>query len=171
MTLSETKKFLQACEDAGITTYQFDTDLGTHFYNDSRGIIVIDEAEEEAINIRRKFQMNDQYEGDIRIFVANLVDIHEIRVGGTLDQIKKFLNSRGVTLDEEQTKVLLKINNTNLRLNPPTGDYNNFRYLSDEQLAKLTDEEKEKYETERKKYEDYLEHRGLTQGVAAQITV
>lgn len=171
MELSTAKKFLAACESAGIKKYQFDTDLGTHYYNDDNAFVLLDEAESAVINIRKRLVTgSDPYPNDVRVYVSNLCDIHEARVGGTFLEIKKFLDLYGLSINDDQLKILLSIDRSNYSIMPMSEDYPGFSYKTEAEIVKLTQEEKDQYEADLKAYEEAFVKRGLTQGRAAQIT-
>lgn len=172
MELSTAKKFMNALKESGITNYQFDTDLGTHYYNNSNSIVAIDESECAAINIRKIFTTNtDPYDRNLVVYISNFCDIHEARVGGTYEQIKKFIDAYGLSLTDDQLKILLNIDRSNYNIMPETGNYLAPEIKTIDEINKLTDEEKEKYFKEIENYEKALEMKGLTQGAAAQITI
>lgn len=173
MELSTTKKFLNAVKEAGIKKYQFDTDLGTHFYHDAeRSLLILDEAESTIFNFRRRFagQTEMEYNGNIRVYAAHLSDVHEVRVGGTYEEIKKFVDSYGLNLTTEDLKVLVKIDNTNRDIMPLTGDYisSDFEEKSEEEIEKMSEEEKEKYLAD---LDNYKKYKGLSSKYSAQITI
>lgn len=171
MDLSTAKKFLAACEAAGIKKYQFDTDLGTHYYNDDNSFVLLDEGEEAVVNVRKRTVTHaDPYPNDVRVFVSNLADIHEARVGGSFLDIKKFIDAYGLSLNDDQLKILLSIDRANYSIMPMSEDYPGFCYKTEAQIANMTQEEKDQYEADLKAYEEAFVKRGLTQGRAAQIT-
>lgn len=148
------KKILDALKKSDIDTYQFSTDLGTHFYNNNENsILLYDENNECFINIRKQFTIDtSQYKGKILAQCANVEDIHECRVGGDYKQIKKFVENYGLKLNDDQVKILLNIDRKNYDIIPETGDY---------QVSEDSAEELEKQ----------LKNKGLLQGSAVQVTV
>ena len=164
MTLEGVKAFLSACEAAGIKEYQFDTDLGTHFYhNTENSIIALDESKEIAYNFRTKINnINTSYDGRLYVQGAHLSDVHEVRFGGTYETIKKFIDAYGLTIPTEQLQILIKNDRSNYNLNPATGDYQ-FVKLTEEELNELSDEEKASYEAELKLRESFK------QGIVARV--
>ena len=156
MTLEGMKAFLNACKLAGIKDYQMDTDLGTHFYNNSENsIILVDESKEVAYNFRTKVNnINTSYVGNLYVQGAHFSDIHEVRFGGTYETIKKFIDAYGLSATDDQLQILIKNDRNNYNVNPVSGDYQ-FVKLSDEELSELTDEEKASYEAELKLRESF----------------
>ena len=127
MTLSGTKKFLAALETAGIKNYTFNTDLGTYLYNGDNAVIVLDEAEEMAYAFRAALpNLNKFADGHINVYGSPLADIHEVSVGGSYEQIKKFIDSYGLSLNDDQLKIILNIDKANYDLKPIQGNYNPF---------------------------------------------
>lgn len=143
------KKFMAALKAANITKYSFDTDLGTHYYNNENSIVFLDYSNDLVYNIRSNHFAGSvpAYEGDFAVYASEFEDIHEVRCGGTLEQIHKFIESAGLTLSDEQKQVLVDINSKNkFDIEPLTGDYHKFVELSEEEYNKLTPDEKEKYD-------------------------
>lgn len=172
MNLSQTKKFLEALKTAGIKTYRFSTDLGTHYYNNEHSVIALDEANEMIYNLRTNNNIaTPSFKGKIELFASDLADIHECGFAGGYDVVKKFIEAYGLPLDDDQLKVLIKIDTDNYDLKPATGDYVNggFKELSEEELAKLTEEEKAEYNKLLKEHE--LQKLGLGNRKAASITI
>ena len=176
MKLATTKKFIEALNSAGITDYQFDTDLGTHFYNNEYSSILLDETNETVYNVGRKMTLDDPYAGRCLVMGADIDDIHEVRFGGSTEDVKKFFEAYGLKLDEEQMKKLLNIDKNNYDIKPITGDYVtlSFRYKSEKELALMTEEERASYQKALELFEQEKaeadKRSGLTGGRAAQIT-
>lgn len=156
MTLAGFKKFLEAIKSAEVKTWEAVSDTApTHFYNCDTSINVLDESNEILYNFSAPAGGTDPYSNQ-RIVVkgADLADIHEVRFGGSIEEIKKFISSYGLTLDSEQEEILIKINGANYNLKPLSGDYSSFRELSKDEIAKLSDVDKQKYEAALKHYKN-----------------
>ena len=140
------QKFKSAVEAAGIETYAYVTDIPTYFYNNKDNSIVLEDMSAEiAYCIRDNTNYGSaQYfqNAPIVSFGAKFEDIHEVRVGGTYDQISTFISSLGLSLTDDQKKLLLSIASSKRPIVPPTGDYT-FKELSEEECEVLTAEEKE----------------------------
>ena len=169
MTKDGIRVFLDAVEAAGIKEYSMDTDLGTHFYNNTdNAIIVADDSHEIAWCIRK----NDAYGSatmfsgkPILAFGCDYVDIHEVRVAGNADQIKAFEESIGLNslLTDEQKETFRKIGITKKDIFPITGDYT-FKELSEEEYEALDEDAKAKYD-EAKRQEELRKDGLLTRAV------
>lgn len=156
MTSEQVKKFMAGLTAAGITKYQFSTDLGTHYYNNDRSINLIDTTTESVVNIRSRDKIaTPAYPEGICIYVSDFGDIHEARFGASADQVKKFVESYGLSLTSDQLKIIVELDSGNYTINPATGNYN-FIPLTDAELAKLSEEEKAKYQEEYEKYNPAL---------------
>lgn len=155
MTVNGVKAFLNGVKAAGITKYQYDTDLGTHYYNDpdAEAINVFDEKTETIVNFRSKVGNVSPYEAPICIFASDIGDIHEARVACTREQVEKFINAYGLSLTSDELKVILNINANNYSIKPETGDYK-FAYKTASEIAAMTPAEKTDYENRKKEYED-----------------
>lgn len=158
MTNEQAKAFLDAIEAAEIKTFEFDTDLCTHLYNDGIHAIIKPNFDMNcAIGIRANDYGGSvkRYNHNVQVVLADFSDIHEARTAGSAKQIEKFLEAIGnITLTDEELKILVKIDNGNYDIIPETGDYNNqFHYLSKKQISQLTEEEQKKYKASKEKYE------------------
>ena len=120
MTGKQTKKFIEAAKTAGIKNYQFDTDLGTHLYNNSRAINKFVEADEIVYNIRdpRYGGSHNTYNDGVQVVAAWTEDIHEARIAGSCKQISTFLETLGVELSESDLKIMIDIDNSNVDIIP-----------------------------------------------------
>lgn len=172
MTGKQTKKFIEAAKTAGIKNYQFDTDLGTHLYNNSRAINKFVEADEIVYNIRdpRYGGSHNTYNDGVQVVAAWTEDIHEARIVGSCKQISTFLETLGVELSESDLKIMIDIDNSNVDIIPETGDYNRFKPLTQKQYDALSDEAKEEY-NKAKEAEEERKHNYIGQNCAASITL
>ena len=166
MTLDGVNKFLDALKAAGIKEYQFDTDTDIHYYNnETNSICVIDESTENVYNIRQKISNGlTPYPGNLYVQASHINDIHVARFGGSYEDIKKFIDAYGLNVTESQLKLLINIDKRNYNLKPLTGDYN-FKILSNDEIEKLSPEEKADYEYQL----EVLNGTKLPKGVSARI--
>lgn len=174
MNVKQTKKFIEAAKAANINNYQFDTDLGTHLYNNSYAINKFVEADEIVYNIRdaRFGGSHNTYDknSSIQVTAAWVEDIHEARIGGSYDQISTFLKNLGVELSDSDLKIMINIDKANVDIIPATGDYNRFVPLTKKQYDALSEKEKEEYDIA-KEEEEKRKHDYIGQGAAASITL
>lgn len=172
MTSDQANKFMAAVEAAGIKTYEFDSDLCTHLYHDGNHAIAKIVPELGAVVA---FRANDyggavpRYAHNIQVVVSDYGDIHEVRTAGSCDQIKKFAETIGVSLNEDDIKILLSIDKANYDIKPETGDYvSRFHYLTQKQYNELSDDEKQKYDSEKEAYEN-AQKNYIGQNMAATV--
>lgn len=146
-------KFLDAVKKSNSKCFVASTDLGTHLYNDNEHSIIVNDESTEILycfstpNASRASQK-------IQVLSACYDDIHELVFVGSYDEVKQFAKDLGLTLTEEQSKVLLNIKASNYNLKPVTGDYVSFVKLTEEDIEKLSEEEKAKYQEQLKEYEE-----------------
>lgn len=172
MNKTQTRKFIDAAGTAGIANYQFDTDLGSHLYNNDHAIIKFIDADEIVYNIRDSHfgGSHNSNHDPLQVVGAWCEDLHEARIAGTYSQIKTFLETLGVTLSDSDLKIMIDIENMNVDIIPATGDYNRFSPLTKKQYDALTDEEKAKYDAD-KKAADEAKAKYIGQHSAASITL
>ena len=157
MTTGQCEAFLAGCEEAGITTYQFNTDLGTRLYNNGvSGVVKPDYTNECVVAFGRSNYSGAVkiYEANVRAIVADFADIHEIETAGSYEQIMTFASKFAIELSDEDKNLILQIDKKNYDIKPIQGDYaHRFVYLSKKQYEALTDEEKAAYDEAKAKYE------------------
>ena len=173
MNADQCKKWLAAIESAGIKAYQFDTDLGTHLYHDGEHAIALTNDDLNAVVAIRSNNFggsHNTYKNNVQVVMSDYADIHEVRTGGTSEQICKLVKELGITLTDEQVKIVVDIDKYNYDIKPETGNYLRFRYLTQKQYDALSDEEKAKYNSEKKEYEEEKE-KYIGHNMAASITL
>lgn len=168
------RKFLNAIDVAGIKNWEAVVDTPTHFYNNGvNRFNIYDEDEEVVYNFGPSIGQSSPYAvGQIVVKAADIADIHEVVIGGTVEEINRFATAYGFTFTEDQIKILYKIQGNTHDLKPSTGDYRfaGFRVLTDEEVASLTKDQKELYDATLADYKKYLKEKESFKGVA-QITV
>ena len=172
MTTDSWNKFKNAIDAVGIKKFQIDTDTDYHLFNDPDAgkVIVFDEGSKTFYNFRGKVGKGSEgWNEPIIVTGCEEADIHMIKFGAQLKDVLKFINIMGLNLDDEQMQAIIKINKGNYEINPETGDYilAGFKVLSDEDIAKLTPQEKIDYEAN---LEIYYKRQKLGANQAAQIT-
>lgn len=166
MQTSQVKRFLDIVNDLDIKNFEMFDDIGTRYYNNETGFILLSESTDEVIHVRKALHM-EEHSGSL-VQVNDTADIRRCIVHGSKEVIKKFIDKYGLSLTDDQVKILLINDVTNKEVMPITGDYHNiFHKLSKESYDALTPDEKAKYdaaiEEEKKRYD-------LPTGTAAQIT-
>ncbi len=147
MTGEQVKKFMQAVEDAEINTFAFVDDITAYYKNGESGICVYDEANNAVVSICQNNPGTAQQANPLRFMMADILDIHRAEVQGEYEQIKKFIDAYGLSLTDDQLKVLLTIDRHNTIVKPVTGDYTvTYVKLSKEEYDALTPEEKAEYD-------------------------
>lgn len=168
MQLSQVKSFINAVKESNINTYCFLDDIGTRYYNDNeRSVVVVNESDSTLWNFRKSLPTEPG--NGILVSSNDINDIRRAQIVGNYNQIKEFVNKYGLSLTDDQLKILLVLDNVNKEVMPITGDYHNiFHKLSKEEYEALTPEKKAEYDAhvaeEEKRY-------ALPKGTPAQITV
>lgn len=156
MTLQGMKKFLNALKTAGIKNWEGINDIASvHYYNNEHCVNVLDESNETLYNFSRPIP-GGSYASEKNIMVrgSNLADVHEVAFAGSFTQVKAFIDAFGLSLDEDQLKILVNIYGSNYSLKPVTGDYLTFKELSEDEISALSEEEKAEYEEAFKKFKN-----------------
>lgn len=169
---TQAKAFMNAIKASGISVYEFVTSLNTHLYNDGkRSIAKCDMNKGCCVGIRSTATAGttSSFADNVQVVMANFDDVHEVRTAGTYEQVKAFVESFGLDLTTDELKIILEIDKHNYDINPATGDYNGFKYLSSAEYLALSEEDKAKYDAEKAKYEDSKTNPGKNQ--AARIII
>ena len=172
MTTSSWQKFKAAIDAVGIKKYQIDSDTDYHLFNDadSAKVIVFDEGTETFYNFRQRVGNGaDGWKDPVIVTAVEVSDIHMIKFGATADKIAEFIEQMGLNLDDDQKEAVININKGNYDINPMTGDYilTGFKVLSEEELEKLSPQEKIDYE---KKLAIYNARQKMGTNQVVQIT-
>lgn len=150
MHLESAQKFVQAIESAGVKKYQLNTDLGTHYYNNDKAIILFDDNTESVVNIKSNITTTsvNAFNDKIQVQISDYGDIHEAILCGSKETIIDFMKAYGKELDKDQINILLEIENGNYNVMPITGDYllSDFKILTEEAYSLLSDKSKEEYD-------------------------
>jgi hypothetical protein len=167
MTTETMNKLQSAIETSGIKNYQFNVDLGTVLANN--GVAFVKDAGGAIACFRRA-----EYGGatspfnGIDVAVADYVDIHEFRTGGSFKAMKDFGEALSLSFTNEELQKMLSFTVDNYKVIPETGDYNRFVPLSDKAYEALTPEEKEDYDRKKEAAEEAAK-KHLTPGFVAHI--
>lgn len=157
MTSEQARKLMSAIQSADITQYSFNTDVTTAYYNDGKTSFVVPDYTIEGVHAFKKngFGGSHTYfpnEKKCCYYFSDFGDIHEFRTAGTVDEIKAFMDALEIDLTDDQIKILYWMQGSTNDIKPLTGDYK-FIPKSPEAVEAMTEEEREQYEAELKKYE------------------
>ena len=172
MTTDSWHKFKNAIDTAGIRKFQVDSDTDYHLFHDpdNAKITCFDEETETFYNFRQKTANSSEGWNDpVVVTAVEVGDIHVVKFGATPSKIREFIDAMGFNFTDEEKKAIVNINKGNYEIKPITGDYilAGFKELSDEEIAKLTPQEKIDYEN---KLEIFEERQKMGPNQAAQIT-
>lgn len=168
MTGNQIQTLISAMEDAEIKEYQFVTDNNNNLYHSESSVLKFDSSNDMlwAIGLAPRIGTISGG-GALMATSSDSESIHEFRVKGDWETMKKLIEKFNLDLTDEEKLILLQTNANNLVVKPVTGDYSNiFHEISPESYEKLTPEEKAKYD-EAKKKED--ERYKLPKGIAGRI--
>lgn len=147
MTEAQVQKFMSAVEDSGIKTFAFVDDITAYYKNCESGVCVYDSANKAIVSIQHQQIGSAQLANPLKFQMCDIVDIHRAEVQGEYEDIKKFIDAYGLSLTDDQLKVLLTIDRRNTVVKPVTGDYTEtYHKLSPEEYNALTEEEKKAYD-------------------------
>ena len=168
MTESQVTNFLSAIESAEIDNFCFVDDITCYYKNSDAGVVVYDDSNKAIVSIQLNSATSAQLSNPLKFQMCDILDIHRAEVSGTYEIIKKFIDAYGLSLTDDQLKVLLKIDRNNTISKPVTGDYStSYRKLSPEEYAALTEEEKKEYDEKKAQDQDRLV--GIPKGSAGIV--
>jgi hypothetical protein len=169
MEMSQVKKLVEAIDTVGIKWYKFVTDMSGNFINNDYCFNVIDEANDLVYNFARNSYVVGAEPGPATIHAAAPVDLHECVIGDSAENIIKLAEELGITLTNEQKRMILRFDKGNYTIIPETGDYHPFKELTEEEYEQLSDEEKAAYDAAKK--HDIAVKTGINQGFAVRVEV
>lgn len=172
MTSEQINTLINAIKDAKIDAYRVTSTAGMHLQNNpSSGIIVKDDGNELLHLIRAKYKVNgaEPFIGNAVVESMDYADVSEFTVGGGFEALKLFFQNLGITLTQEEQQMLVKIDRSNYKIIPETGNYHPFKEVSQEEYDAMSDEEKAAYDAAKK--EDEAIKTGINQGRAVRVTV
>ena len=141
--------FKSAVQAAKITDYAYITDTPTYLYNNNENAVLVEDMGKEiayCIRDNGNFGSGQYFQNsDLVVMGAKFEDIHEVRVGGTYQQIMDLASSLSLNLTDDQKKLILSIASSKRPIKPQTGDYT-FKELTEEEYEQLTPEEKAAYD-------------------------
>lgn len=163
--------FISAVEDADIKVWSacIDTQVVYHHDPDNKNII---KCSGDTVATVRFNRQNDG-PGKVYMSCSDVEDIHEVRTSGDFNQIKQVLEALGISITDDDMKILVAINAAERDIIPPTGDYNgpHFVYLTEQQYDALSDDAKAKYDQEKEEWEEYLKVKEKTIHSPVQVTL
>lgn len=166
MTESQVTKFINAAKTAEIKNFAFVDDITAYFKNGDSGIVKYDSGTLFSIGLNPATSAKDS--NPLRLMMADIIDIHRAEVQGDYESIKKFIDAYGLSLEDDELKVLIKIDRDNTIVKPVTGDYTvTYHKLSQEEYDALTEEEKKEYDEKVAKDQERLV--GLPKGRAGMV--
>ena len=159
---------MTAIESAEIKSFAFVDDITAYYKNGESSVCVYDSASSSIIAIGLNPATSAKASNPLRFMMSDIVDIHRAEVQGDYESIKKFIDAYGLSLTDNQLKVLININSNNTIVKPVTGDYTvTYHKLSQEEYDALTEEEKKEYDEKVAKDQERLV--GLPKGTAVMF--
>lgn len=156
MTKLQVQQILGAITAAGIESYEFDSDVGTHLYHDGQTHLI--KVEDEMIYGIRSSKVagsHNTFSHNIQVVGMWCEDAHEFFTAGDYQQIDTFMQNVGVNLTADEKEILLRIDKMNSNIIPANGDYNRFVPISQEEYDQLSPEKKAEYDAKKKADEDH----------------
>jgi len=152
----QVQRILSAVAAAGITSYEFDSDTGTHVYHDGETHLIKTEGEMiYGIRSAKVAGSHNTFSHNVQVVGMWCEDAHEFFTAGDYQQIDTFMQNVGINLTADEKEILLRIDKMNSNIIPANGDYNRFVPISQEEYDRLSPEKKAEYDAAKKADEDY----------------
>lgn len=156
MTTEVANKIFNAINSAGIKNFEVLTDGSfIHMRNNDFDTIKWNGSNTLICIRSEKMPGATAFPGNVRVSTIDVEQIEEIRIGGDAKDMLAYAEALGFSLEDDEIAKVNKINSMNRSIIPPTGDYFNFNYLTEEEYEQLTPEEKEEYDKRKTRYESY----------------
>ena len=99
------------------------------------------------ISIQNQIAGSAMQSNPLKFQMSDIIDIHRAEVQGDYEIIKKFIDAYGLSLTDDQLKVLITIDRNNTIVKPVTGDYTvTYHKLSEEEYNDLSEAKKKEYD-------------------------
>lgn len=172
MTPNQVSKIISAMESAEIKNYMVVDDITTKIYQSDTAIIKVDNDNEMFVGIRANNVggSHKRFNANLEVLTIDFTDAHEMICAGDYQKIIKFVEELGLSLTDEEKELIIEIDKGNHNIIPPTGDYNRFVPLTEEQYNQLTPEEKIEYDEKYAEWEEEQQNY-IGQNIAARIYV
>lgn len=147
MTENQIQKFMSAVETAEIKTFAFVDDITCYYKNGDSGVCIYDANDKVIISIQNQIAGSAMQSNPLKFQMSDIIDIHRAEVQGDYEIIKKFIDAYGLSLTDDQLKVLITIDRNNTIVKPVTGDYTvTYHKLSEEEYNDLSEAKKKEYD-------------------------
>ena len=150
MTGEECKVILDYCEENEMSC-TFVTMNPTHITKNSG--TVVKALEESIVGFRKPIFATQNDVNGIEFIELPLDQLCEVKVYGDYNQMKGLAEEIGVELSDSDLEILINIDKKDVQIEPETGNYQGFRYISGKAYELLTPEEKEAYDAKKEAYE------------------
>ena len=138
---------MNAVQSAGLKNFAFVDDITAYYKNGESGIVKYDSDSKSIVAIQLNTATSAQSSNPLRFMMCDIIDIHRAEISGEYEAIKKFIDEFGLSLEEDELKVIMKIDRNNTIVKPVTGDYTvTYHKLSKKEYDELSEEEKKEYD-------------------------
>ena len=169
MTKTQVQQLLGAVAAANITSYEFDSDVGTHLYHDGvTHLIKVDGEMIYGIRSAKVAGSHNTFSHNVQVVAMNCEDSHEFFTAGDYQQIQTFMQNVGVNLTADEMEIVVRLDKMNSNIIPANGDYNRFVPISEEEYERLTPEQKAEYDAKKAEDEDHKKNY-IGQSMAAGV--
>ena len=152
MTPADCKYILDFCEDRKMVC-SFITMNPTYITKNSNTVVKVREDVETIVGFRKiPFAQNNDVNG-IEFVELPIDQLCEIKAWGDYADMAALAEHLGIELSEEDKQIIISIDKSNVQIEPETGNYNRFKYITGKAYELLTPEEKAAYDEAKAKHE------------------
>ena len=150
MNSSDINKIINACNNNNIN-FSVISMMPTYIRKNEDTIIKV--VGDNLYGFRKPIFAENNGVNGIEMLIMPLDQLCEFHITANYDEMKSICDEIGVNLDDEELKLLLHMDKFDSAIEPVTGNYNGFRYITGKAYELLSDEEKEEYNTRKEEYE------------------
>lgn len=151
MTGSEAKQIIDACNEKNIN-FTVVTMMPTFMRKNENTVVKV--VDENIYAFRKPIFAENNGVSGIELMIMPVEQLCEFHINGSYEDMESLAEDLGLDLTEEELATLIHMDKYDAPIEPETGDYNRFRYITGKAYDLLTDEEKEAYEEAKTKYEE-----------------
>ena len=167
MDAANVKQIVDACNEKELN-YSIITMMPTFIRKNTNNFIKV--QGDNIYGFRKPLFSENNGVSGIEMLICPAEQVCEIHITADYKDMKELASDLGLTLTEEELNHLIHMDKYDAPLEPATGDYNRFKYITGKNYELLTEEEKAEYETAKAAYEkEKANHLGVNQ--AASISM
>ena len=164
---TEAKKIIDACNERNIN-FKIVTMMPSNIIKNEN--TVVKAIGDNIFGFRKPIYSENNGVDGIEMLIMPMEQLCEFHITADYSDMKSLCEEIGVDLDDDELKLLIRMDKYDSHLEPETGDYNRLKYISGKAYELLTSEQKQEYDEAKAAYEEE-QAKKLGKNQAAQISM